>query len=92
LGEYDINPNEMYTAAEAAALLKVSTRTMRRYLRDGVVKGVQLRGYQWRVRGANLIDIESRHYDGRTLFEEGQTVALPAQPVLWVGRGSAYMH
>ena len=39
---------KLYTTAEAAQLLKISTRTMRKYIENGKIKAVRL-GRGWRI-------------------------------------------
>ena len=45
-----MNEAEYLTADEAAALLKVSTRTVYNALRNGRLKGVKLGGWIWRTK------------------------------------------
>jgi excisionase family DNA binding protein len=47
-------------AAEAARELRVSARTMRRYLRDGFVKGFKVGPRLWRVPSSELRRLTSR--------------------------------
>jgi hypothetical protein len=53
-----IQPNVYYTLEEAARLLRVSERAMKRFLSEKQL-GVQI-GRQWRVLGASLLDLASQ--------------------------------
>jgi excisionase family DNA binding protein len=50
-----IEPGEVYTYEEAARLLKLSRRQVRRYVEDGYLGYVQLRRGR-RIRGQQLLD------------------------------------
>jgi excisionase family DNA binding protein len=50
----EINPNEVYTTAEAEKLLKVSKSTMKRLLKKGIIKAYKLGG-TYRILGAELL-------------------------------------
>jgi excisionase family DNA binding protein len=49
-----INPNEVYTTAEAEKLLKVSNSTMKRLLKNGLLKANKI-GKQYRIFGHELL-------------------------------------
>lgn len=56
------NPNEWHTIEEAAALVKVSPRRMRRWVYDGKVGSTVLPGGRGRrVSGAHLNDAMADH-------------------------------
>lgn len=50
----EIRPNAYYTLDEAAALLRVSRRTIQELLRQGQIDAIKL-GRQWRFLGRNLL-------------------------------------
>ena len=51
---FEIKPNAYYTLDEAAALLRVSRRTVQGLLRKGQIEAIKL-GRQWRFLGCNLL-------------------------------------
>lgn len=53
-----INPHEVYTTQEAQALLKISTSTIKRLLKRGVIKANKLGG-NYRILGKELIRLIS---------------------------------
>ena len=50
----EINPNEVYTTAEAELLLKVSNSTMKRLLKRGLLRANKI-GKQYRILGHELL-------------------------------------
>jgi excisionase family DNA binding protein len=48
------NSNKYYTAEEVAEILKVTTESVRRWIRDGKLKSVKLGGKYIRVSQADL--------------------------------------
>jgi len=50
----EINPNEVYTTAEAQELLKISNSTIKRLLKKGIIKAYKLGG-SYRILGAELL-------------------------------------
>ncbi|MCX6782241.1 MAG: helix-turn-helix domain-containing protein [Candidatus Magasanikbacteria bacterium] len=54
----EINPNEVYTTAEAEKLLKVSNSTMKRLLKRGLLKANKI-GKQYRIFGHELLKMLS---------------------------------
>jgi excisionase family DNA binding protein len=50
----------LLTVEEAAAEFKLSTATIRRYLRDGELDGVKLGKRQWRIRKSTLAEFVNR--------------------------------
>jgi excisionase family DNA binding protein len=51
--EAEKSMNQVYTIAEVATHLKVSTRTVREWLRSGKLKGLKA-GRLWRIREEEL--------------------------------------
>jgi len=58
----EINPNEVYTTAEAEKLLKVSNSTMKRLLKNGLIKASKI-GKQYRILGHELLKMLSPQVD-----------------------------
>ncbi|MBT4121055.1 MAG: helix-turn-helix domain-containing protein [Candidatus Magasanikbacteria bacterium] len=58
----EINPNEVYTTAEAEKLLKVSNSTMKRLLKKGLLRANKV-GKQYRILGHELLRIVSPEVD-----------------------------
>lgn len=54
----EINPNEVYTTGETQALLKVSKSTIKRFLKNGVVKANKIGG-QYRIMGKEILRVIS---------------------------------
>jgi excisionase family DNA binding protein len=46
-------PEKLYTPEEVAKYLRISIITMRKYLRDGVIKGIKIHN-QWRITSEEL--------------------------------------
>lgn len=53
-----INPNEVYTTAEAQRLLKISDSTMKRLLKNGLLRANKVGG-QYRILGKELLRLVS---------------------------------
>ena len=53
-----INPHEVYTTQEAQALLKISTSTIKRLLKRGIIR-VNKVGGQYRILGKELLRLIS---------------------------------
>ena len=58
----EINPNEVYTTAEAEKLLKISSSTMKRLLKKGLIRANKV-GKQYRIFGHELLRILSPDMD-----------------------------
>lgn len=58
----EINPNEVYTTAEAQKLLKVSNSTIKRLLKKGLIKANKI-GKQYRILGHELLVLLSPEVD-----------------------------
>jgi len=54
----EINPNEVYTTSETRNLLKISSSTIKRLLKRGIIKANKLGG-QYRILGKELLRILS---------------------------------
>ena len=57
-----IKPNEVYTPKEAEALLKVSNSTMKRMLKNGLLRANKI-GKQYRILGHELLFMLSPKVD-----------------------------
>lgn len=58
----EINPNEVYTTAEAEKLLKVSNSTIKRLLKRGLLRANKI-GKQYRILGHELLFLLSPGVD-----------------------------
>ena len=54
----EIKPNQIYTPKEARDFLKVSESTMKRMLRDGIIKAYKVSG-QYRIWGREILGLVS---------------------------------
>lgn len=54
----EIKPNEVYTTKEAKDFLKVSTSTIKRFLKKGVIKAHKVGG-QYRIWGREILRLVS---------------------------------
>ncbi len=54
----EIKPNEVYTPKEAEALLKVSNSTMKRMLKNGLLRANKI-GKQYRILGHEMLHLLS---------------------------------
>lgn len=66
-------PIELLTAEEAADMLRLSSYTVRKLLREGEIKGVKVGKRQWRVKREELESYLNKHPGG------GRTPAASAQ-------------
>lgn len=65
--------NELLTTQETARILKVSTRTVLRWIQAGALAGVKLgegRGAEWRIRKQDLDDYITAHLKPATRDED----------------------
>lgn len=53
-----INPNKVYTTEEARDFLKVSDSTMKRMLKNGIIKAYKVSG-QYRIWGSEILSLLS---------------------------------
>jgi excisionase family DNA binding protein len=58
----EINPNEVYTTREAEDLLKISNSTMKRLLKQGLLRANKV-GKQYRILGHELLRLVSPEVD-----------------------------
>lgn len=54
----EIKPNEVYTTNETRSLLKISSSTMKRLLKKGVIRANKIGG-QYRVMGKEILRVLS---------------------------------
>jgi excisionase family DNA binding protein len=52
----EISPNTYYTPEEAAAMLRVSRRSVQNLLNTGLARGVKI-GRNWRILGRDLLQL-----------------------------------
>ena len=57
-----INPNEVYTTAEAQELLKISNSTIKRLLKKGLLRANKIGG-QYRILGHEILKLLSPEID-----------------------------
>lgn len=50
----EINPNEIYTTQETQSLLKISSSTMKRLLKKGLIRANKIGG-QYRITGKEIL-------------------------------------
>lgn len=58
----EIRPNEVYTTSEAEKLLKVSTSTIKRLLKKGLIRANKVGG-QYRILGHELLRLLAPEVD-----------------------------
>ena len=58
----EIQPNAVYTTAEAQAALKISNSTMKRLLKKGLIRANKI-GKQYRILGHELLALLSPEVD-----------------------------
>jgi len=54
----EIKPNQIYTPREARDFLKISESTMKRMLKDGIIKAYKVSG-QYRIWGREILGLVS---------------------------------
>ncbi len=54
----EINPNEVYTTGEIKSLLKISESTVKRLLKNGLIRANKVGG-QYRITGKELLRLVS---------------------------------
>ncbi len=62
----NIRPNEVYTTEEARNFLKVSERTIKRYLKKGIIKANKVGG-RYRILGKELLRLVSPRLEKKAL-------------------------
>lgn len=58
MNKQEIIPNAVYTTSETKDLLKISTSTMKRLLKHGIIKANKV-GKQYRILGKEILKIVS---------------------------------
>ncbi len=61
----EIHPNEVYTTKEAEQLLKVSNSTMKRLIKNGLLRANKV-GKQYRIFGHEMLKMLSPEIDAKT--------------------------
>ncbi len=64
----EINPNEIYTTEETRQLLKISTSTIKRILKGGLIRANKVGG-QYRILGKELLRIVSPKVERKAVAE-----------------------
>lgn len=54
----EIKPNEVYTTKETRSFLKVSESTLKRYLKQGIIKAYKVGG-RYRILGSEILRLIS---------------------------------
>lgn len=62
----EIKPHEVYTTGEAQEILKVSSSTMKRFLKKGLIKANKIGG-QYRILGKEILLIVSPKVERRAV-------------------------
>ncbi len=62
----DINPNEVYTTGEAKVILKVSSSTIKRLLKKGLIRANKIGG-QYRILGKEILRLVSPTMERKTV-------------------------
>jgi len=62
----EIKPNEVYTTEDARGFLKVSQRTVKRYLKKGIIKANKVGG-RYRIWGRELLRLVSPEVEEKTV-------------------------
>lgn len=62
----EIDPNEVYTTNEAQSLLKISSSTMKRILKKGLIRANKVGG-QYRILGKEILKAVSPTIERRTV-------------------------
>lgn len=58
----EIKPNTVYTTKESQELLKISNSTMKRLIKNGLIKANKI-GKQYRILGHDLLKLVSPEFD-----------------------------
>lgn len=62
----EINPNEVYTTSETKSLLKISESTVKRLLKNGLIRANKVGG-QYRITGKELLRLISPKIERRVV-------------------------
>ncbi len=70
----EIKPNEVYTTEEAQTFLKISNSTIKRFLKQGIIKAYKVGG-QYRIWGSEILrlvspEVESKVYKVYKKFKD----------------------
>ena len=60
----EINPKSVYTPKEAQEYLKVSKSTIKRMLKNGIIKAYKVGG-QYRILGSEILKLVSPKFESR---------------------------
>jgi len=60
----EIKPNEIYTTEEAQSFLRVSKSTIKRFLKQGIIKAYKVGG-QYRIWGSEILILVSPKLETR---------------------------
>jgi len=63
----EIKPNEVYTTEDARGFLKVSQRTIKRYLKKGIIKANKVGG-RYRIWGRELLKLVSPEVEEKAVL------------------------
>lgn len=61
----EINPNEIYTTKEARDFLKISESTIKRWLKNGIIRANKIGG-RYRILGAEILRLISPKVENKT--------------------------
>ena len=61
-----INPNQVYTTKEAQDFLKISTSTIKRLLKKGIIKAYKVGG-TYRIWGSEILKLVSPEVEEKTV-------------------------
>ena len=75
--DLEISPNAFYTPAEAALMLRVSRRSVRKLLETGLARGVKI-GRSWRILGRDLLELP--HSNDASDVELTRSLMLLSEP------------
>lgn len=60
----EINPKEIYTTKEAQDFLKISTSTIKRFLKAGIIKAYKVGG-TYRIWGSEILKLVSPEFESK---------------------------
>lgn len=69
----EVNENEIYTPAEAEKILKISSSTMTRLIKQGLIRSAKI-GKQYRIMGKEILRMLSPKLEDRVgkLYNKGR--------------------
>jgi len=70
----EIKPNQIYTTEETRDFLKVSESTMKRMIKNGVIRAYKVSG-QYRIWGKEILSLVSPSFEtqAKTLFQKAKS-------------------